>query len=49
VARIAAQTADHLPIISAALASYDPAFDPAQRMQRTAVDLAGQLAVRALR
>lgn len=44
VARIVAQTADRLPIVSAALASYDPAYDPDTRLQQTAVDLAEQLA-----
>ena len=44
VRRIITQTASHLPIASAALASYDPAFDPHARMRQTAVDLLEQLA-----
>jgi arginase len=44
VRRIVTQTASHLPIVSAALASYDPEFDPDARMRQTAVDLVEQLA-----
>jgi arginase len=44
VRRIITQTASHLPIASAALASYDPAFDPYARMRQTGVDLLEQLA-----
>jgi arginase len=47
VQAIVGQTADHLPIVSAALASYDAALDPAARLRHTAVDLAAQLASRA--
>lgn len=44
VHRIVRQTAGHLPVVSATLASYDPALDPAGRMRDTALDLLGQLA-----
>ena len=44
VQRIVAQTADRVPIVSAALASYDPTLDPAARLRDTAIDLAGKLA-----
>jgi arginase len=43
VLAIVGQTADHLPVVSAALASYDPTLDPARQLRRTAVDLAGRL------
>lgn len=38
------RTADRLPVVSATLASYDPAFDPVGRMQSTALDLLELLA-----
>jgi arginase len=44
VRRIARQTTEHLSIVSAALASYDPTLDPAARLRHTAIDLVGQLA-----
>lgn len=37
-------TADRLPVVSATLASYDPSFDPAGRMQDTALGLLELLA-----
>jgi arginase len=39
VARIVSQTAAVLPVVSATLASYDPAYDPVGRMRETALNL----------
>lgn len=44
VRAVVRDVADHLPIGSATLASYDPAYDPASRMQATALDLLALLA-----
>lgn len=44
VERIVGQTAARRPIVSATLASFDPAFDPAGRMRDTALNLLEQLA-----
>lgn len=44
VERIVRRTGDRLPIVSATLASYDPALDSAGRMRDTALDLLDLLA-----
>jgi arginase len=44
VQEVVSQVADRIPVASAALASYDPAYDPHGRMAHTALALLGQLA-----
>ena len=44
VLRLVEQAAERLPVVSATLASYDPAHDRAGRMQKAALDLLARLA-----
>jgi arginase len=44
VGRIVRQIADRIPITSAALSAYDPAYDPFRRIRETALDLLAHVA-----